>query len=372
MIMLPLDRPHPLEPAPELAELRAHDPVARVRSDGWFVTRYNDARAVLTDQRFSIAIPGVAGGAGPNESLFQDPPGHTRLRRLVGAAFTARRVAALRARTTEIATSLIDAMVPGDDLMAALGFPLPITVIGELLGVPVTEREKFRTWSDALLAVEGDPSAGWLHLSEQVDTLIADKRASPGDDLLSALVDVREADRLSEAELVMMAITLIMAGYITTSVAIGLGAILLTTHGELPRLTGPAPVPTAVEEVLRFQAAGGDVARIATEDVDLAGVRIAAGDKVIISITSANRDERRFADPDRFDITRADNQHLTFGHGIHHCLGAALARMELQVVFTVLAQRLPGLRVTARPDELDWRRSSLFGDEWPKTVPVSW
>ncbi|MCA1670721.1 MAG: cytochrome P450 [Actinobacteria bacterium] len=386
---LPFARPSPLEPPGELARLRAEAPVSRVHSTtgepAWLVTRYDDARAVLSDRRFALALPGVTDAEqATNDSLFQEPPGHTRLRRLVTAAFTPRRVAGLRSRTTEIATGLVADMATRErpvELMEAFAFPLPITVIGELLGIPATERESFRAWSNALMSLPApggatdDPGTGWESLSHQVRSLIARKRDHPGDDLLSALITVRDTDaeRLSEAELVMMAITLIMAGYLTTSVATGLGTILLTGHDQLPRLaTDPALVPTAVEEVLRFQTAGGDMARVATEALELAGVQIPAGDKVVISLTSANRDERRFADPDRFDITRTDNPHLTFGHGIHHCLGAALARMELQVVFTTLAAQLPDLRLAVRPEELAWQRSELFGDEWPQAIPVTW
>jgi cytochrome P450 len=384
---LPFDRPNPLEPAEDLTRLRATAPVSRVRATtgepAWLVTRYHDAWTVLTDRRFGLALPGMeAGGDGANDSLFQDPPGHTRLRGLVSAVFTPRRVAELRSRTAEIATELIDQVMarrPPIDLMEALAFPLPITVIGELLGVPVTEREHFRTSSDALLSIpqssQADPGAGWENLHAQVTDLIARKRRDPGDDLLSALIAVRDtdADRLSEPELVMMAITLIMAGYVTTSVPIAVGTILLAGTGQLAHLADdPALVRTAVEEVLRFQAAVGEVARVAKEELELGGVQIRAGDKVLVSLTSANRDERRFTDPDRFDITRAHNPHLTFGHGVHHCLGAALARLELQAVFAALASRLPGIRLAIAAEELAWRRAELFGDEWPQAVPVSW
>jgi cytochrome P450 len=385
---LPLPRPDPLDPPVELARLRAEDPISRVRSStgepAWLVTRYDDARTVLSDRRFGLALPGIDNGAaGPNDSLFQDPPGHTRLRKLVGAAFTPRRVSALRSRATEIATTLAADLLARErpvDLMAVFALPLPITVISELLGIPHGERESFQAGSNALLALptdaaSADPGSGWADLSRQVGGLIAAKREQPGEDLLSALIAVRDAgtDRLSEAELVMMALTLIMAGYVTTSVATGLGAILLTGHGQLARLAAePELVPTAIEEVLRFQTAGGDVARVASENLDLAGVRIAAGAKVIVSITSANRDERHFAAPDRFDITRTENPHLTFGHGVHHCLGAALARMELQTVFTTLATQLPRLRLSVPAGELTWQRSELFGDEWPETLPMTW
>ncbi|HEV2372335.1 MAG TPA: cytochrome P450 [Streptosporangiaceae bacterium] len=381
---LPFPRPAPLEPPAELAWLRAEAPVSRVRSitgePAWLVTRYEDARQVMSDRRFGLALPGAPGGV--NDSLFQDPPGHTRLRRLVTAAFTPRRVTDLRSRTTEIANTLVASMAAGErsvDLLEAFAFPLPITVISELLGIPEAERESFQAWSNALVlgasqGASADPGTGWQNLAQQVSGLIASKRQQPGDDLLSALIAVPDTDgQLSEAELVMMAITLVMAGYATTAVATGLGTILLTSHDEFARLAAePALIPTAVDEVFRFQGASMDLARVALEDLELAGVQIRAGDNVVVSITSANRDERRFASPDRFDITRADNPHLTFGHGIHHCLGAALARMELQVVFTILATQLPELRLAIQTDELEWQRSEFFGDEWPKTVPVSW
>ncbi|MGH3625864.1 MAG: cytochrome P450 [Sciscionella sp.] len=385
---LPFARPHPMVPPSELARLRAEAPVSRVHTSAgepaWLVTRYEDARAVLGDRRFALALPGaLGGGQASNDSLFQDPPGHSRLRRLVSAAFTRRRAAGLRTRADEIAEGLVADMAAGErpvDLMRAVAFPLPITVIGELLGVPTGERDSFKGWSNALMSLPAgnggtDPGTAWEGLSRQVGAMIADKREQQGEDLLSALITVRdtEDDRLSEAELVMMAITLIMAGYVTTSVATGLGAILLTGHDQLARLAAePALVPTAVEEVLRFQAAGGDVARVATDDLECSGVSIAAGEKVVVSLTSANRDESRFADPDRFDIARTDNPHLTFGHGIHHCLGAALARMELQAVFTGLAARLPDLRLAIRVEDLTWQRSELFGDEWPAAIPVTW
>lgn len=387
--LFPFARPTPLEPAAELARLRAEEPVARVRLAGgeaaWLVTRHDDARAVLSDhRRFALALPGVGPGAdqGPNYSLFQDPPGHTRLRRLVTAAFTARRVSGLRERTAAIVADHLAGMEARDrpvDLMEALAFPFPIAVLGELLGVPEAEREGFRVWSDALMAIHsrgapaGSGGAGWGSLAQQVSDLIARKRREPGDDVFSALITARDTDRLSLPELVSVAVTLIIAGSVAVSVTTAIGTVLLTRHGRLARLAAdPALAATAVDEVLRFQSATGDIARTATEDVELRGVRIGAGDKVLISIASANRDERRFADPDRFDIARADNAPMALGHGIHHCLGAALARMELQVVFTAFAERFPGLRVAAEPGELAWHRSEFFGDEWPETLPVTW
>lgn len=389
-LTLPLAQPSPLQPAEVLARLRAQAPVAPVTAasgePAWLVTRYAEARSVLTDPRFRVALPGVpvsdGNGSEGNDSLFQDPPGHTRLRRLVSAAFTPRRIADLRPRVEQIAEELIDQMLARGgpvDVLEALALPLPITVIGELLGVPADQRNQFRAGANALLSLTtpetGDPGAGWQQLCAQVGELIAAKRAHSGQDLLSALIAVRDSqtDQLSDAELVMMAITLITAGYVTTSLAAGVGIILLTGGDHLTRLHDqPDLAATAVEEVLRFQAAAGDVARIAGEDLELSGVGLRAGDKVVVSLTSANRDEQRFVDPDRFDITRADNPHVTFGHGIHHCLGASLARVELQVILTRLAARLPDLALAVQPDELAWQRSELFGDQWPEALPVSW
>lgn len=383
----PFRRPNPLAPARELARLRAQDPVSRVLSaagePAWLVTRYDDARVVLADRRFGLPAPGVeAGGGGPNDSLFQDPPAHTRLRRLVSSAFTPRRVGQLRHHTADMAFGLIEEMVaagPPVDLMEALAFPLPITVIGELLGVPPSDRERFRAWSKALMSLpfaDGtDPGAGWENLYQQINGLIIHKRRHPGDDLLSALIAVHDddGDRLSEAELAMMAATLIPAGSVTTSTAAGVGIVLLSDHGQLrPLGQDPALVPSAVEEVLRYQAAAGDAARAVTQDVELGGRMLRAGDKVLVSLTSANRDQERFPEPDRFDISRPDNAHLTFGHGIHHCLGAALARLELQAVLAALATRLPGLHLAIPAAELPWRSSALFGDEMLDALPVSW
>jgi len=204
--LLPLPRPNPLQPAGDLTRLRAAAALSRVTATSgepaWLVTRYGEARAVLADRRFGLALPGVETvGEQTNDSLYQDPPGHTRLRKPVSAAFTPRRVAELRPRIAELAAGLVDQMTarrPPVDLMEAVGFPLPIMVIGELLGVPTAERENFRAWSNALLSLPStggnDPGTGWGNLSAQVSDLIGRKRAHPGDNLLSALIAVRDTD----------------------------------------------------------------------------------------------------------------------------------------------------------------------------------
>jgi cytochrome P450 len=201
------------------------------------------------------------------------------------------------------------------------------------------------------------------------------EHAHPGDDRLSALASVHEhdTDRLSEAELVMMAGTLVSAGCVTTPVATGIGTILLGGPRQFSRLAAdPARVATAVEEVLGYQAANGDLAGAACADLALAGVPVAAGAKVVVSLAAANRDPSRLPEPDHFDVTRGDNPHLSFGHGIHHCLSGAPARVKLRAVLTTLTARLPDLRVVVPPERLRWQRAKLFGDQWPETVPVTW
>lgn len=380
---LPFPRPDPLAPAPLLAHLRQEAPVCPVRSSAgepaWLVTGYDHARAVLADRRVGLALPGLSGGDElTNMSIFQDPPGHTRLRRLVSAAFTPRQVARLRSRVEDLAAGLagdLAAETAPFDLMEGFAYPLAVTTIGELLGVPEGERASFRQWSDALMFLGAgavtDPATGWRRLGAQVRDLLAAKWRRPADDLLSALVAVHDQQdgRLSDRELVVMAITLIIAGYVTTSVAVGVGAMCLAGDlGRLPR--DPASTARAVEEVLRFHPAVGDAGRRAREDLDLGGVTVPAGGRIIVSLVAANRDPRRFGDPDRFDPTRADNPHLSFGYGIHHCLGAALARLELQAAFTALGARMPGLHLAVPAGRLTWNRSELFGDEWPSAVPM--
>lgn len=360
--------------------VRMHTPDGE---DVWLVTRYDEVRTVLSDSRFGVAMPGMSAPEfGSNDSLFQNPPGHTRLRRLVAPTFGQRRVNRLRSRTAEIADELVGRLLerePPQDLMEAFTYPLPITIIGDLLGVPENDRANFRAWSDTLLALTEpgttDIDEAWQNLAAQVGEMITRKREHPGDDLLSSLIAARDedSDRLSDPELTTMAITLITAGYVTTSTGLAMALVMLTERNLLARLADePALVAPAVEEVLRYQGAAGDIARVAVEDVTINGVTIAAGEKVIVSLTTANRDERRFSDPDTFDITRSDNAHVTFGHGIHHCLGAALARVELQVALTTLASRVPTLRLTTTPEELPWRRSGLFGDEFLTALSMSW
>ena len=366
------------DPHPLLAELRESGPVHRI--DGstgvpvWMVTRYDDVLAALSDPRLSndphhaSALTEVLRGDFLSRSMIgTDPPEHTRLRRLVSKAFTARRVEGLRPRVQEITDALLDRISPrgNADLVADFGLPLPITVIGELLGIPEADRDRFREWTDEMLDRPFDPgsdlalvAAARERMHGYLADLVAAKRARPADDLLTDLVEATdEGQRLDAQELLAMTFLLLIAGYVTTVSLIGNGTLALLRQPEqLDRLRAdPSLVPQTVEELLRFDGpVNPGLTRFALEDLEIGGVRIPRGDMVMLAIAAADRDPRRFSDPDRIDVGAVDPGHLAFGHGIHYCLGAPLARLEGQVAFTALLTRLPGLAFAAREDELRW------------------
>jgi len=376
------------DPHPFYAQWRREGPVREVRiASGavvWLVTRYDDARQALTDPRFSKS--------GRNEGhpsdaiqralsrhmLAVDPPDHTRLRRLVSAAFTARRIEALRPRITEITTSLLDAFPgPGEpfDLIDAFAFPLPIQVICELLGIPAEDRDSFRRWSNIIVggvAYQAEFPGAAQAMVGYIRGLLAARRAHPGDDLLSGLIEVRDSeDRLDEDELMSMVFLLLIAGHETTVNLIGNGAaLLLTDRDRWERLRAdPGLLPTAVEEFLRYESPVETATfRITTEPVTLGGRQIPAYAPVVIGLLSANRDESRFPEPDEVRLDRAQNPHLAFGHGIHYCLGAPLARLEAQIAFAALLDRVPTLRLAVPPSELTWRPGLLLRGLF--TLPV--
>ena len=380
------------DPLEFFARLRESRPVAPVRMPGygraWIVTRYADVRTVLTDPRFAKDVHRWPGGgrARPSEAtgvyahmLHADPPDHTRLRRLVQKAFTPRR-AALRPRAEEIAAGLLDEMAaaPGDvtDLLGAYARPLPIAVLCELLAIP----EADRGWIDATVTAYDKPAEYdrvERELAAYFTDLIAAKRAEPGDDLVSALVvasdnadadaDVAEnsgaAGGLTGDELVSTIFLLVMAGFDTTVNLIASGALALLTHpGEKARLRqDPSLLPAAVEELLRFTNPVNHANdRFTTEDVLVGDVVIPAGQWVLPAISSANRDPAQFPDPDRLDVGRDTSGHVAFGHGVHHCLGAPLARMEAEVALGALLARFPGISLAVPPEELRWRPVSLM------------
>ncbi|MEU6300273.1 cytochrome P450 family protein [Streptomyces erythrochromogenes] len=384
------------DPFPLYRELREEGPVRRVVAagglDAWLVTRYEDGLAALSDSRLSsdvrdasdprllAQLPGTERESMLSNMLRSDPPDHTRLRRLVSKAFTARRVAEMRPRIQAVTDRLLDAIAPAGraDLVADLALPLPVTVIGELLGVPADDRLDFQRWTDRMIMRGAEPpdpavvNEAWQHMRAYVTGLIRDKRAHPGDDLLSGLITARdEEQRLSEDELIAMVFLLLAAGYITTVNLIGGGiAMLLAQPDQLDLLRSePELLGSAVEEFLRYDGpVNPGIARFAREDVEIAGTAIPRGATVLIASAIADRDPVRFPDPDRLDITRQDNAHLAFGHGVHYCLGAPLARLEGQIAIGTVLRRLPGLALAVAPDEIRWRPGGLRG---PLSLPVT-
>lgn len=386
---MPFDTEFIADPYPRYAWLRERAPVSRVRMpDGsmvWLVTTYADVRAALADPQLSLdkAEAGEGGYRGfalppalDANLLNMDPPDHTRLRRLVMAAFTQRRIEALRPRVREIADELVDefAECGRAELMAEFAGPLPVLVIAELLGVPAGGRVQFRSWTDTML-VPGtdDPAearrrqgAAIGELTAYLTDLIAAKRGEPGPDLLSALLAVRDEDdsQLSEDELTSLAFLLLFAGYESPVHHIGntVRALLTDPALEARVRADPQALAAASEEVLRHDTPGTlAIRRFAIEPLTIAGQRIPAGDTVMLAIGAANRDSTQFTNPDTIDIGRAidrgETGHVAFGHGIHYCLGASLARMETAVAVGTLLHRLPRLRLAVPPDQLTQRGS---------------
>jgi len=361
------------------ARLRAQRPVARVIMPGgtpaWLVTGYAQARAALTDPRL-LKLP--KGWRPDPDSLLAsldlhmlnlDPPDHERLRKLVNKAFTARRVQELRPRITAITAGLLDDMSTRRevDLLASFAFPLPITVICELLGVPVADRDQFRAWSATIVADTVSSEVFQAHATAMTgyfQALLAARRREPADDLLSALVAARdEEDRLSENELLSMAFLLLVAGHETTVNLIASGMLaLLLNAGELARLRAdPSLLNGAVEELLRYvNPVNNATFRFTGEPVELDGVPIGPNEVVLVSLSGANRDPSRYADPDRLDLGRDSGGHVAFGHGIHYCLGAPLARLEAEIAFRGLLERFGSMTLAVPADELRWRPSTLI------------
>jgi cytochrome P450 len=376
---------HPLA---YFTRMREEGPVTPVILPGgqnrvWLVTRYAEVRAALADPRLHKDWAGKLTEPGwvPDEItgylsmhlLNADPPDHTRLRKLVSRGFTARRVAGLRPRIEAVTASLLDALEARAadgapvDLLQSFAFPLPVTVICELLGIPASDRDEFRRWSQAILSdVTGQEAfyAAGSAMFAYFNQLVAAKRAAPADDLVSALIEARDAgDALDERELIAMLFLLLVAGHETTTNLIASGTLaLLTNPAQLERLRAdPALLPGAVEELLRYTSPVNHATeRFTLEPVEIGGVTIPAREWVLCVISAADRDPARFAEPDRLDVTRDAGGHVAFGHGIHFCLGAPLARIEGEIAFGALLSRFPALSLAADPDTLRWNQSSLI------------
>jgi cytochrome P450 len=361
------------------ARLRARRPVSAVVMPGgapaWLITGYAEARAALADPRLGKRVPGwhpdpdSIYAALDVHMLNSDPPDHERLRRLVNKAFTMRRVEELRPRITSITAELLDdlSIQREVDLLACFAFPLPITVICELLGVPVADRDDFRAWSATIVANTVTPEVFMQDATAMVRyirALLAAKRHEPADDLLSALVLARdEGDRLRENELVSMVFLLLVAGHETTVNLIASGMLaLLLNPGEFDRLRADRSLlGGAVEELLRYvNPVNHATYRFASEPVEIGGVRIGQHEPVVVALSSANRDPSRYAEPDRLDLGRDSSGHLAFGHGIHHCLGAPLARLEAEIAFGGLMERFGSMTLAVPAESLRWRPSTLI------------
>ncbi|WP_406472122.1 cytochrome P450 [Streptomyces sp. NBC_01615] len=377
------------DPYPVYAALRERGPVHWVRTpppgayEGWLVVGYEEARAALADPRLSKDSTKRGLNSLDEELmgryvLITDPPEHTRLRSLVAGAFTMRRVEALRPRVQQITDELLDAMLPKGraDLVDSFAYPLPMTVICELLGIPDIDRVAFRALSSEIVAPSGGDSelAAIEQLAAYLDELIEDKRCTaPADDLLSALIRTRaeDGDRLSGDELRAMAFILLVAGHETTVNLITTGVHTLLTHpDQLATLRADMTLlDGAVEEMLRFEGPVETATyRYAAEPMEIGGKSIAEGDPVMIGLDAANRDAAYCPDPHRFDIHRAPQGHLAFGHGIHYCLGAPLARLEARVALRSLLERCPDLAHDGPPG--DWLSGMLM--RGLRSFPVRW
>ncbi|MGW2747189.1 cytochrome P450 family protein [Streptomyces sp. NPDC001450] len=378
------------DPHPVYERLREQGPVHRVRLPGadegyeaWLLVGYEEARAALVDPRLAkdgskIGTTFLDEDMVGKYLLATDPPQHTRLRGLVTRAFTMRRVERLRPRIQQITDDLLDEMVPRGraDLIDALAFPLPITVICELLGVPDMDRAEFRKLSTEVVApTNGDTEyEAVIRLGEYLTELIEDKRsAGRTDDLLSDLIrtTAEDGDRLSARELRGMAFLLLIAGHETTVNLIGNGVLALLTHpDQLAALRADMSLlDGAVEEMLRYEGpVQSGTFRYAAETLEIAGTTIEKGEQVIVGLTAAQRDGDRYSDPHRFDIRRDTRGHLAFGHGIHYCLGAPLARLEGRTAIGTLLERAPGLALDGSPGE--WLPGLLM--RGMRTLPVRW
>ncbi len=390
------------DPYAILRQLREEDPVHWSDSMGsWVLTRYDDI--VITFKEFShFSNEGRLGKVveylpperrqefkvfeehyRPKSLIHSDPPDHTRFRALVSKAFTPRVVESMRPRIQEIVNELLDAVQPSGrmDIIRDLAIPVPVTVISEIFGVPRSQVNQFKQWADEILAFQGvnKPAPEVIHKSQKalieicpyMIDLLREKRRNPAKDLVSELAAVEaDGDRLTEPELVNSCITLLVAGHETTTSLIGNGIYTLLRHPEQLQLLKdqPALMPSAIEEMLRYESPIARQPRLMKQDAELGGKKIRKGETVFQMLSAANRDPAYFHDPDRFDIRRKDNCHIAFGMGIHFCVGAPLARTEGSIVFSTLLQRMPELRLVDEKPEWEMHKPAA---RMLKTLPVA-
>jgi len=385
-------------PFPFYAQLRTESPVFPVtlptKQRAWLVTRYDDVLDVLKDERFAknrrnAMSPAQLKKAPWMPSMFKpleqnmldsDSPDHTRLRALVHKAFTARMIERMRDQIQALTNELLDGVESKGsmDVIADFALPLPLTMIGRILGIPAADNQKFHRWTQVVV------SAGTnRNLVALIPTLIRfmgylkrsirERRAHPKDDLITALVQAKDGnDQLSEDEIVAMIFLLLVAGHETTVNLIGSGVLALLEHPDQLRKLRHEPeiIKSAVEELLRFVCpVEMATERYAREDITIAGTTIPRGELVLAVIGSANRDAKYFANSDLLDITRMNNKHLAFGQGVHYCLGAPLARLEGQIAIGALVQRMPNLQLSVAPDQLRWRGAFVL--RGLEALPVS-
>jgi cytochrome P450 len=376
----------PLDPFPRYGRMREVAPVFQDDQSGsWHVFRYDDVQSVLSEHaRFSSRM----GGDDPTETgqlfasslITADPPRHRQLRSLVTQAFTPKAVDALAPRISQLTEELLDGIASDGtaDLIRELAYPLPVIVISELMGIPARDRDRFKQWSDVIVsqtrsgAVNEDQHVTNVEMTEYFLDLIEQRRSRPGNDLISNLLSAEiDGHKLSVAELLGFCSLLLVAGNETTTNLIG-NAVLCFTEvpGTIARLLKePSLLPQAIEEVLRFRSPVQSMYRVSVADTTLGDVQVPAGAPLVAWIGSANRDKTQFAHPARFDIDRTQNRHLAFGHGIHFCLGAPLARLEARIALAAILSRLPGLTL-APGTQLERMDSTIvYG---LKALPVSW
>lgn len=386
-----------VDPHPYYRRLREKDPFHRsLPADGWILTRYADVQEVLGDRSFSSDERNLrrwrrmrarhlrAGIPDPYEEqrasmLRLDPPDHTRLRNLVSKAFTPRAVDRMRPVVEKYVEELLGRLDGRRELELIGDFaaPLPVSVIAEMLGVPVADRERFRHWSDEAVRTLGDNTlddqrralAAMDELGEYLEAIAEDRRREPREDLISALVRAEEdGDRLARVELFATCVLLLVAGNETTTKLIGNSIVALLRNPDQLELLRRAPerIPGALEELLRYDGPVQLTSRMVTEDRDFRGHRLRRGQQLVLVLAAANRDPEQFADPDRLDVTRPDVRHLAFGHGLHFCLGAQLARLEGALALEALLTRFPVLRLAG---PIQWGDNTVL--RGPRTLPLA-